>query len=494
MAGRYSQWRKLRGDLDRPELVDYGKRLLGYLDNQRKLSGNMSAHIKRTLPDGSVVMARFNGDQPEVYVQDAASEGDVEDIYFLYVTSAAGLLIYDMSKRSIAQTVTGLQDYEVDAVSARGDIVFLTGGAPFNGLGVRADLKVMEATSTGGLYSMDSAERGAYLPFSGDLYEYEFVTGYPALEGATLSPDGKTILWFYVAEFSESGVALAGIGGYFVADAVTLAPKRGVIRTHGQTSAAVWAPDSEHFFLTSCYDTERPDGVWWIEAGPPGYWRASDAASPEDMYIVKYTAAGEQVAAVHVVNWISAAGVPSPDGMAAVGNHLFVAYYSDPFAVQTLAAYAMDDLSLAGSVDLAWVSGGFVDVCAMGNGNIALVYAAGGARVFRFVDGAFELVEDTGNAVLGTNAVRAPTATLRQYRNNVIQKFPDGGAAPTPPLSFYYVRAPSNFEVYGFNSFLNDEGELRAGGYVLDMTDDAPNERYRIARVGSRRTPQKKAA
>lgn len=66
---RYTGWRRLSGDTaDRPDLLDFGKKLLGYLDGQRQLSGVKTLSIERTLPDGSVVRARFDYDIPVIEV------------------------------------------------------------------------------------------------------------------------------------------------------------------------------------------------------------------------------------------------------------------------------------------------------------------------------------------------------------------------------------------------------------------------------------------
>lgn len=65
---RHSGWRRLRGDTDRPDLLDLGKKLLGYLDNQRRLSGVRTLEIQRTTPDGAVVRAQWVGDLPIISV------------------------------------------------------------------------------------------------------------------------------------------------------------------------------------------------------------------------------------------------------------------------------------------------------------------------------------------------------------------------------------------------------------------------------------------
>lgn len=67
---RYTGWRKMRGDTaERPDLLDLGKKLLGYLSEQRRLSGNTTMSIQRKLPDGSIVRARFVGDLPIIEVK-----------------------------------------------------------------------------------------------------------------------------------------------------------------------------------------------------------------------------------------------------------------------------------------------------------------------------------------------------------------------------------------------------------------------------------------
>lgn len=74
---RFNGWRRLRGDTaERPDLLDLGKKLLAYLAEQRRLSGNKTLAIQRELPDGSVVRARWDGDLPQIEVL-AASPGPV---------------------------------------------------------------------------------------------------------------------------------------------------------------------------------------------------------------------------------------------------------------------------------------------------------------------------------------------------------------------------------------------------------------------------------
>jgi len=59
VSGRYGQWRRLVGDTERPDLLDLGKKLLGYLDQQQRLGAPPTLTVQRELPDGSRVRARF---------------------------------------------------------------------------------------------------------------------------------------------------------------------------------------------------------------------------------------------------------------------------------------------------------------------------------------------------------------------------------------------------------------------------------------------------
>jgi hypothetical protein len=79
MAGRYTGWHHTIGDAHAsPSYVAVGKKLLGYLDQQRKLSGVKTCSIERTLPDGSVVRARFEYDIPVIEVRAGGGQQFVE--------------------------------------------------------------------------------------------------------------------------------------------------------------------------------------------------------------------------------------------------------------------------------------------------------------------------------------------------------------------------------------------------------------------------------
>lgn len=67
MSGRYTSWYHKHGALDAPGwLVDEGKRLLGYLEDRRKLSGIKTIAASKEFSDGSKIRAAFWGDIPIV--------------------------------------------------------------------------------------------------------------------------------------------------------------------------------------------------------------------------------------------------------------------------------------------------------------------------------------------------------------------------------------------------------------------------------------------
>ena len=278
MAGRYSQWRRLRGDLDRPELVDYGKRLLAYLDNQRKLSGNMSAAITRHLPDGSVVMARFNGDQPELYVQGVDGGEGVEDTVLLYIGSSDGLLIYSLNSQSLFRSVIGVEDYELVGVSDDGNTVFMVGGGYSL---ARIDLAAMEAFN-GPLLQQAFTTPNTYADGGGQLN-----TGVAANVFGMSAPDGSAVVLFAGATARDDGVLKEALGGAHLLDGETLQPRRSAIRINnmrGQTGC--WSPDSKAFYLAAAKFTDDGDAPW--------LWQDDD---PQPEGVVKFSADGALLAA-----------------------------------------------------------------------------------------------------------------------------------------------------------------------------------------------------
>lgn len=79
MAGRYDNWFHRQGGNDRPDLVSAAKKLLGFLEERQKASGNMIQAIERTLLDGSVIRASIHGSIPkvEIFTKDGKKETEI---------------------------------------------------------------------------------------------------------------------------------------------------------------------------------------------------------------------------------------------------------------------------------------------------------------------------------------------------------------------------------------------------------------------------------
>lgn len=87
---RHVGWRRLKGG-DRPDLLDLGRKMLGYLENQKALGGAQTLSIQRELPDGSIVFARWLGDLPELLIREGSGAPPSQwiDGFSCRVTTAA---------------------------------------------------------------------------------------------------------------------------------------------------------------------------------------------------------------------------------------------------------------------------------------------------------------------------------------------------------------------------------------------------------------------
>ncbi len=66
---RFEGWRRLSGDTDSPYLLNLGKKLLGFVAEQRSLSGVQTLAKQIRLPDGSIIRASFAGDLPCIEIK-----------------------------------------------------------------------------------------------------------------------------------------------------------------------------------------------------------------------------------------------------------------------------------------------------------------------------------------------------------------------------------------------------------------------------------------
>src|SRR5690348_3467431 len=110
---RYTGWRRLSGDgAARPDLLDLGKRLLGYLAEQRRLSGVKTMSIRRQTPDGSTVIARFIGDLPSIEV----IANNVRPQALRTISLRAYLYMQAESPRRYLRAVVEIDNYDAETL------------------------------------------------------------------------------------------------------------------------------------------------------------------------------------------------------------------------------------------------------------------------------------------------------------------------------------------------------------------------------------------
>jgi hypothetical protein len=250
----------LSGDTDDTELIDLGKRLLGFLDEQRKISGVMTQSIQRTTPKG-IVRAAFYGTIPVVEISTVEPGEETLELVYLFITSPDGLRIYDLGSKTLVTTVAGLAAYEVDAVDKIGKVVWMTG----SNIIVRVDLS-------------DTSAFGYNYPVNGITIDDEVTPGFAGVVAAYLSPDQTRLLVAFDTTYDMDG-PIDGLGGYVLADAETLAPVRAALRMTFRPQCACWGPDGKFYLATT------------LNADPGDAPSVGVADSPLD-YVSQFTADG----------------------------------------------------------------------------------------------------------------------------------------------------------------------------------------------------------
>lgn len=461
MAGRHAGWTRVRGGEEHPELVTVGRQLLGQLVEQRKLSGVKTQELTRRMPDGSVVRARWVGDQPTIEIQAVPEEGGgVEEVIHLYISSPGGLRIYDLGTKKLAKTITGLDPYEVDAVSSRGTVVHMTG----SGLLVRVDVPALVALGTA--YTVDTTVSSP-------------ATGRAIISGALASPDGTRLLvGFHGTTDTSSGTILDDLGGLLltVTDS-TMAVVRPAIRMTFRPVAPTWEPGSERFFLP----VSRADD--------PGDTASGTVATSTYEGIAAFSREGVLQGTTHVYTW-----AVTPDSgfnrllrsVAASNRRLYAIRVNEPItepAGTKLLVFGIENGALPTLL-------GSVDVAGLGH-SISLSH--GGTRVAVHFPATNEVAEydvssDTP-ALLHRTASFATDAHfnggVNEWRPRTLQNGPKSRVDGRPPDTrrFIHLRSGTTSSIVrGYRNF------DKPPAYELDMTLQTPHKRYALAVVGSRDT------
>lgn len=461
MTGRYAGWKRVWGGEGHPEHVAVGEKLLGHLVEQRRLSGVKTLEISRQLPDGSTVRARWVGDQPSIEVQTPPEQGgEVEEVIHLYISSPGGLRIYDLGTRKLVKTVTGLDAYEVDAVSTRGDIVHMSG----SGLLVRVDVPALAAL--GNAYTVDTTGSTP-------------ATGRAAISGALASPDGTRLLvGFHATTEEPGGAVLDGLGGLLlvVADS-TMAVVRPAIRMTFRPVAPAWEPGSQRFFLP----VSRADD--------PGDTASGTVATSTYEGIATFDREGVLQGATSVYTWVVAPNSGFQRllrSVAASSTRLYAIRVNEPVTEPAGTKLLVFDIEGGGLPALL----GSVDVAGLGH-SISLSH--GGTKVAVHFPATDEVAEydvssDTPTLIHRTAGFATDAYTnggVNEWRARTIQNGPKSRVPGRPPDSrrFVHLRSGTTSSVVrGYRRF--DQPRV----YELVMTLQTPHKRYALAVVGSRDT------
>lgn len=452
-------------------LIDQGRKLVGALE----VRGEPVGALRRQLADGSVIEATKVGTQHAIRIASPPPggpppDGPMEEIIHLYISSPGGLRIFDLGTKALVQTITGLHPYEVDGVSADGNVVWMGG----NATAVRVDVPAM--TAFGYVYNADAVD-----------FEGNHTAGFADVGSGAVSPDGTLVLWRFGAVYEPgTGVILSGLGGYALADAETLVPVRPSIRMSFRPHAEAWAPDSQRFYLGTS-----------LAADPGDYSDPAVATSTSD-YIAVFTRDGVLRNSVLVASWSTA-----PDAgyqrrvrlLAASASHLYAVVTREGSASNWLDTYAIDGNALT-LVDSQLLSGSFLEQTSLhvSRDQSKLVVT----RQDPYTTGVFTLDEydiRDGAPVLRYSVNGADFAGPARHTlyagnapNGIVQSGPRSRVGqPDDVRRFFY-----NFSSGEFSRVRGYRGFDKTPVYEIDLSAYALRSRYRLAAVGVRpatRTP-----
>ncbi|HEY9471102.1 MAG TPA: hypothetical protein VIQ76_15965 [Propionibacteriaceae bacterium] len=478
MAGRFDRWRRLRGDKDRPDLVKEGEKMLGYLAEQRRISGVKSQVIHRRMPDGSVVRAQFVGDQPMIEITTAQAGGQLEEVIHLFVSSSDGLHIFDLGSKKEVQLITGLGDYNVHAVTGTGKIAYLSND---NSTGqlivVRADISALDAF--GFIYTVKTPDSPSSNPP---------IDGYATAADAGLisvSPDGKLALVHFGGSMTTTGIIREGVGGILLIDTETLEPVRPPIRMTFKPAPVAWAPDSSKFYI-AC---SQPDDV----GDSPTNSRLQALTESEQDYVAAFSSDGDLISSTPVAAWT----VPPDSGfsrltraMAADAERVFLSIIPDPADPQPPRLVVLDADSLAVKSSLA------LDTIDPDDAPTVICLSRSGSTItLSYADRVAEVSIDSGDSMevefFSTHEFFITYAPTRADAVEVLQLGPESSIGAKPDnRRFHYAQDTGVRIVRGYNDMELDSGGSPKPSYTLDLDEAAPGHSFKtdfcLAVVGTR--------
>lgn len=278
---RYTDWTHVHVVGDRAAAaphVPYGRKLLGYLAEQRA-RGDQQAVIVRATEDGSVVRAEFIGSIPRITITPATAGGAMEEVLHLYVSASDGLHVYDVGRKKLAQRLTGLEGYTVQEVSTDGGIAWLTGQYAL------ARVDVLQSAAFGFQYAVKIPDT---IPSNPP------VNGLAATLDVALRADTRMLVHFSQGVTTD-GAVREGVGGWVLVDPATLAPVRAPIRMTFEPFPAAWRPDGARFYLGTC----RADDVGDL----PATSRLADLTTATADYVAAFDADGTLLGTRQLATW-----------------------------------------------------------------------------------------------------------------------------------------------------------------------------------------------
>lgn len=475
-AARDSDWAHVHvagGDRAAAEpYLPYARKLLGFVKQDAQANRLRTHQATKQLPDGALVVAEIVGDIPRITITPPPGGGFVEEVIYLYASSDGGLRIFDLGTRKLVKTITGLGDYDLQAVSESGLVAWMTYQPAAISAAVIARVDIAATTAAGRTYPVQTpAEDPDDPPVAGTALDSD---------AALLSPDGKRLL----LRFSSSGVASAireGVGGVLLVDTETLEPLRAPIRMTYDPAPMAWAPDSSRFYLGCAL----PDDVGDL---PDSAGRLAALTTSSADYVAAFDADGVLLGAQQVSTWDEAPNSGFSrhvKGLAATADRVYASVDVPP----TLQALKAADLAPVATLDLSDLGAAAPPLLCLARDGTRLFLANGDAvGVAALANDELELEQ------VVTHAEYATDAPLREPAYPVLQLGPRSRVGQPPDDRRFFLNTDGDSRVLrAFRQFDLHEGAPR-DAYQFDLAEWAVDINYRLAAVGIRRHPARTSA
>lgn len=481
MAGRYVYEHRKKGDVASasPLALDVGKKLLGYLAEQRHLGLARTLVAHSTLADGTEVTARFIGDMPEVTYRHTGEEVGVEEVIHLYASSSGGLRIIDLGTRLLTKTLLGLEDWDLQSVSSNGRIAWMVYQPSVIAFAAAARVDIAASTATNRTYTvMTPAADPDDPPEPGRAID---------ADAALLSPDGTRLLLHFSASGTTGGSLREGVGGVLLVDAETLVPLRAPIRMTFDPAPMAWAPDSSRFYL-GC---SMPDDIGDL---PDSAARLDALTTSNNDYVVAFDANGIWQGAQAVASWQFA-----PDAgfarrvkaLAATNERVYASVDGQYTSLGGPTLMALSPaLSVAASLDISEIGAAAPPILCLSRGHKSVFVANGHSLATISLEEDLLSIEE-----VVTHAEYATFAPLRDPAFPTLQLGPASRIGGLPDNRRFLMNTDGTTRVLrAFRSFgLDDLGNPR-DAYTLDLAVWGVDTNYRLASVGLRPRQTRTAA